>query len=292
MSKQDINIIIQHLRFPFSLYLMPVYLFALNRPDHVPLFPAILLFFILHFLAYPSSNGYNSYMDQDEGSIGGIEKPQKVPRQMFHVTLLLDALALTLTFIFFTMPTFALLVAYILASRAYSYRGIRLKKFPIVGFLTVAFFQGAGVYLMSLYALNEPVAMNAHTLSGFMISLLLISAGYPLTQIYQHKQDKEDNVTTISMILGIRGTFLFSGFLFAVLGVMLFAYQYYYGNGFYGMFMFVIFTSPVVIFFTKWMMEAFKDHDKANFANTMRMNNLGALCLNTYFITQLIGTYN
>lgn len=292
MSKQDIKIIISHLRFPFSLYLMPVYLFALSRPENTPLFPAVLLFVILHLLVYPSSNGYNSYMDQDEGSIGGIKNPKKVPREMFYVTLLLDILAMTLMIIYFNLPSVLLLGAYIIASRAYSYRGIRLKKLPFIGFFTVTFFQGPGVYFMTLYAFHEPVEMDFHSMYGFMISFLVISAGYPLTQIYQHQQDRKDHVTTISMLLGIRGTFLFSGALFAILGVMLMAYQYYYGNGSYGMKMFLLFTIPVVIYFTRWMRQAFRDPGKANYANTMRMNNLGALCMNAFFISQLIDTSN
>ena len=36
---------------------------------------AALIFVILHILVYPASNGYNSYMDRDEGSIGGLKNP-------------------------------------------------------------------------------------------------------------------------------------------------------------------------------------------------------------------------
>ena len=39
---------------------------------------------------------------------------------------------------------------------------------------------------------------------------------YPLTQIYQHQADADDGVTTISMKLGIRGTFYFSVVMYLI----------------------------------------------------------------------------
>src|SRR5215203_4561914 len=48
---------IQLLRFHFSLFLLPVYLFALSQAPTIDLKNAVLSFFILHLLVYPSSNG-------------------------------------------------------------------------------------------------------------------------------------------------------------------------------------------------------------------------------------------
>ena len=92
------------------------------------LFDVIMLFIILHLLVYPSSNGYNSLMDKDEGSIAGVKDPSALPTQMFAISIIFDALALALTFLYFDHWSMLFLLAYILASRAYSYRQIRLKK--------------------------------------------------------------------------------------------------------------------------------------------------------------------
>ncbi|MEI9909122.1 MAG: hypothetical protein WDO71_05315 [Bacteroidota bacterium] len=43
---------------------------------------------------------------------------------------------------------------YIGASKAYSYRGIRLKKFPVIGYLTVIIFQGALTFWIVYYGSN------------------------------------------------------------------------------------------------------------------------------------------
>ena len=87
---------IQLLRFHFSFFLMPVYWFALSQVVRPNAGRALLIFIILHILIYPSSNGFNSYMDRDEGSIGGLKSPLQPTRQLLYVSLIMDGLALIL----------------------------------------------------------------------------------------------------------------------------------------------------------------------------------------------------
>src|SRR4051812_13168421 len=87
---------VQLLRFHFSFFLLPVYLFALSQVQQPDWGRALLIFFILHFLVYPASNGYNSYMDRDESSIGGIKVPLPPTRELFHVSVVMDCLAVLL----------------------------------------------------------------------------------------------------------------------------------------------------------------------------------------------------
>ena len=86
---------IKLLRIPFSFFLSPVYFFALAQVPHIDWSRAILIFIILHFLIYPASNGYNSYMDRDTGSIGGLEKPPPPSRQLYLTTIFLDIAGLS-----------------------------------------------------------------------------------------------------------------------------------------------------------------------------------------------------
>lgn len=115
-----------HLRFPFSFFLLPIFLFAWvhSLPGREAVWP---LFLILHLIVYPSSNGFNSLMDRDTESIGGIEHPQPVPKGMYALTLLLDAIAIALAWWLYSAYIAILILSYILASRAYSARSIRLK---------------------------------------------------------------------------------------------------------------------------------------------------------------------
>jgi len=273
---------IQLLRFHFSLFLLPVYLFALSQAPVISVGNALLAFVILHLLVYPSSNGYNSYMDRDESPIGGLASPLQPTKQLFYVSIAMDVLALVLCF--FISATFAVgVLLYILASRAYSYRGIRLKRYPVVGFLTVFFFQGALIFFLTYHAVTA-AALHQTPHLPMLLSSLLIGALYPLTQIYQHEEDRRDGVTTISYRLGKRGTFVFSMILFllATAGMYrLFQQQQRY-NFFW---LYLLYLLPVVLFFLYWMSKVWKNESAADFRNSLRMNLLSTLCTTAFFMT-------
>src|ERR1044071_9614434 len=90
---------IKLLRIPFSFFLSPIYFFALGMCPQIDWPRAILVFIILHFLIYPASNGYNSYMDKDTGPIGGLEKPPAPSRQLYFITIVLDGVGFGLSFL-------------------------------------------------------------------------------------------------------------------------------------------------------------------------------------------------
>jgi 1,4-dihydroxy-2-naphthoate polyprenyltransferase len=273
------------LRFHFSFFLMPVYWFALSQVLSKNWQHAILIFVILHFLVYPSSNGYNSYMDRDEGSIGGLKAPPQPTLQLFYVTLFMDLAAIGLGLLI--SPFFAGGVTlYILASRAYSYRGIRLKKYPVAGYLTVAICQGALVFDM-VFQGSHAIPTTQIPVSAMIGSSLLIGGFYPLTQIYQHQADEKDGVKTISYFLGYKGTFIFAALVY----IMAFASLGFYFFSSLELKEFAVLATslvPVLVYFLAWGAKVWKDRANANFTNTMRMNILASFCTNTGFIIILL----
>jgi 1,4-dihydroxy-2-naphthoate octaprenyltransferase len=272
---------IQLLRFHFSFFLMPVYWYALSQVMDKNWPRAILIFIILHLFVYPSSNGYNSFMDRDKTSIGGIKKPLEPTNQLYTVTIFLDLLAV-LCSCFISVYFMLGIVAYILASKAYSYRGIRLKKYPIIGYLTVIFFQGAVTFFLVYHGSSQYKTLDV-PVSGMVASALLIGGFYPLTQIYQFDADQADGVKTISYLLGYRGTFLFTAivycFAFTVLALDLFSRQEKKE-------FFVLATCmlPILVYFFNWAAKVWRDPASANFLQTMRMNIIASTCTNIGFI--------
>ena len=268
------------LRIPFSFFLMPVFFFAVSQVPTINYSKAFLAFIIIHFIMYPASNGYNSYMDNDEESIGMLEKPPKPTRQLFWLTVFLDVVATIASF--FVSVVFALcILANILASRAYSYRGIRLKKYPYTGFFTVILFQGAVTFFM-VYAGTSTVSTPVPW-TGMLASSLLFGGFYPLTQVYQHEQDIRDGVKTISYKLGINGTFLFSGIMYALSEVVL--YYYFRSKDEVSHFWLLqLFFLPVVIYFFYWWKKVAADRKNANFQFSLKMNFIAATSTNTAFI--------
>ena len=276
---------LQLLRFPFSFFLMPVFWFALSNVTLINLPKTVLIFCIIHLLVYPSSNGYNSYMDRDKGSIGGIEHPLEPERELFYVTLVMDVLACLLSLIISITFTF-LLLCYIVCSRLYSYRGIRLKKYPIIGYITVILNQG-GLLFYLVYAGCAQSAIHQIPWLGILAACFLIGGFYPITQVYQHEADAQDQVLTISRLLGIRGTFIFCSIMYSI--AFIFLFLYYQSNAHANYFLLLqIFFIPVLVYFIKWTFIIWKNAQKADFAHTMKMNWIASGCTNSGFILLLI----
>jgi 1,4-dihydroxy-2-naphthoate polyprenyltransferase len=276
---------IQLLRFHFSFFLMPVYWFALSQTPQINLWHAVLIFIILHLLVYPASNGYNSYMDRDTSSIGGVENPQQPTKQLFYATVLLDICSIIISY-FISMYFFIGIIAYILASRAYSYRGIRLKKYPVIGYLTVVIFQGALTFFLVMHGSSAGKEIDV-PLAGMITAALLIGGFYPLTQIYQHEEDRKDGVISISSMLGYRGTFYFTAIIY-ILAVCFLAFYLISNLQERNFFMIQIFFLPILVYFLCWFRQVLADTRAANFKHTMRMNLLASFCSNSAFITLLI----
>ncbi|HEY4786185.1 MAG TPA: UbiA family prenyltransferase [Bacteroidales bacterium] len=275
---------VKHLRFHFSFYLMPVFLFALSQTGNIRWPQTILSFIILHFLIFPASNGYNSYQDRDETSIGGIKHPPKVNRNLFYVTLLFDITGI-ICGIFISVYFSLMTLIFVLMSRAYSYRGIRLKKYPIIGFLTVFIFQGGFVYLIASSAISHFSFETFFTINQIIcmgIASLFLGSAYPLTQIYQHEADKRDGVISISYKLGYNGTFIFSAVLFSLATILL-IYYFEIKNQQIALFLFSVLMLPVIVKLSVWFNKVRRNTDNANFENTMNMNFITSTCMNLYF---------
>lgn len=279
------------LRIPFSFFLMPLFLLALSQAKEISWAHAVASFVIIHFFIYPASNGYNSYIDKDESSIGGLEKPPAPTKNLFYVTLFLDCTALLLASLFIKWQMALCLGIYILASRAYSAKQIRLKKHPFLGFLTVVVFQGAFTYYMSIYGIStNALPFNQNTIWILLGCSFQIAGAYPLTQIYQYEQDLKDGVTTLSYKLGYKGTFVFTALMFALCNV--FYYLYFKNiNQINSFFIIQLFFIPIVSYFAYWFYAVLKDNNNANFKNTMRMNWIAACCMNCCFIVLFLKNY-
>jgi len=283
---------VKHLRLPFSFFLMPVFLFALSQADTVNWQTTIIAFVIMHLLVFPSSNGYNSFQDRDETSIGGLKHPPKVTQNLYYATLFMDIIGV-LCGLFVSVYFSLLVLTFVLVSRAYSYRKVRLKKYAVIGFLTVFIFQGAFVYLMTATAISTFSFAGFFTLNNIIcmsVASLFIGSIYPLTQIYQHDADKKDGVISISYKLGYIGTFIFSSILFSIAIVFLF-YYFNIKHQQIAMVLFLLIMLPVVIKLGIWFNKVRIDTVNANFENTMAMNLLTSVCMNLYFLVLILNNY-
>lgn len=267
---------------------MPIYWFALSNSHNIRPLSAIAVFAILHVFAYPASNGYNSYYDRDTSSIGGLRNPPGPTRALYWLVLVFDMLAVGLSL--FLSSTFAIMVAvYLLVSKAYSYDGIRLKKYPILSAVVVSVFQGAFVYCAVQVGLGMPYAdiLSIDSLAFAIIATAFLSGSYPLTQVYQHDADARRGDSTLSMKLGLRGTFIFSGAAFLIAGVTLLS-VYACSARWIDIGIFLLLTAPIAIVFLRWARLTVQDANGANFDNAMHMNTVSSIAMSGAFVVMLI----
>lgn len=281
-----------HLRIPFSLYLMPVFCFAAATSPLPELWRLVLIFCIIHFFLYPASNGYNSYFDKDEGSIGGLENPPPVNKELYNVSLGFDAISLLLG-LFIGWKFTLMLLIYGLVSKAYSHPCIRLKKNGLLAWLAAGIFQGGFTYLMVRNGLNSiPEDLGRSTLFPALLSTFMIFGFYPMTQIYQHEEDSKRGDITISYKLGILGTFYFSAFWFALAAI---GFWFYFDKMYLDIvrenwavsinwfWIFLLFMLPLLIYFLLWYLKVRGDKNAANFRFTMLLNKIAAYSLILFF---------
>ena len=274
-----------HLRFPFSFFLLPVYLFAVASVGVVELFPTLLSFVVLHLCIYPASNGFNSWFDQDEQAIGGLKNPPKTHRQLYYYSLGLDGIGILLGLLI--SIEFALFMfVYGMVSKSYSHPSVRLKKRPIAGLLSVSVFQGYFIFLATIHAVGGIDMMGLLEWEWqfpALLSTVLLLGSYPMTQIYQHEEDGERGDLTLSRLLGITGTFIFTALVFT-LAMGGFVYHFFFTIGPNTVVVFVVLMLPTLVFFLWWFVKVMKSQDSANHKYTMRLNMISSTCLNLFFL--------
>lgn len=275
-----------HLRIPFSLFLLPVFLFALSQSGNADPLKTWWVFILIHFFLYPASNGYNSYFDKDEGSIGLLENPPPVDKSLFYTAWIMDLLAIVLALAMnLGIPFAVYLLVYGLFSKAYSHPLIRLKKMPVTSWLVVCFFQGFFTYLATIQCIGAVPLQEMLQLKFLLPALISTSnllAVYPLTQVYQHEEDAQRGDKTYSRLVGLQGTFRNAAIFFTISFVG-FAYYFLHFSTFSNLLILTLCMGPVMGFFIYWWLQVTKDPKSANFKNTMIMNGIAALGLNIFF---------
>jgi 4-hydroxybenzoate polyprenyltransferase len=219
-------------------------------------------------------------MDEDKGSIGGLKNPPPVSRQLYYASIFLDVTGLILCLII-GWEMFLLMTVYICVSKAYSWKKIRLKKFGFTGWLVVMLFQGGYTYLLVNMAVTNDFSLlwfNKQNIECMIIASLLIGGYYPLTQIYQHEEDSDRGDFTISYLLGIKGTFIFTGIIFIIACISAFHYFTFFFQ-IKQFLIFMVFLLPVITYYTYWFREVIIDPVKADFSNAMRITFLSSTCL-------------
>jgi 1,4-dihydroxy-2-naphthoate octaprenyltransferase len=305
------------LRLPYGLILSPVALFALVAVAPLDPLRSLLVLVAIHLFLYPASNGFNSFYDHDRGPIGGLARPPRPTIGLLRASLLLDLGALAIGYL--VSPWLALgLLAYGLASKAYSWDRTRLKARPITSLLLVVLGQGALTYLLVAWWAGSvpvlPANLGLHSgdslwlkgravadflgpvgvlfgnklLFGAGVSTLFLAGLYPLSQVYQHEEDARRGDLTYSRMVGLRGTFVSSALFLglAAAGCAAFFWLFY---SWFSMVVFLVCALPALLVFVLWVRAVGRDPAKASHTWMMRFNVAVVLGLDIFLVLALVG---
>jgi len=274
----------KHLRIPFSLYLMPVFAFAACQYPFADIPTLILSFVAIHAFLYPSDNGYTSYFEKKPDTSSPVQVT--IRPALLRLSIAFELCGLLIAF-YISREFAVMLLIYGLVSKSLYFPAIRLKRFGFFTLLLVALLQGGFAYLMSTLALHH---LHLHELLEvkYMLPAALCSGMilgfYPLTQIYQHKYDREHGNKTASLILGVNGTFIFCAVVFFLGNAGFYLYFLHYFKGVIFFILFQVFLSPLYAYFLLWYFAWIVDDSEANFHNAMLLNKIAAACLMSFFI--------
>jgi len=89
------------------------------------------------------------------------------------------------------------------------------------------------------------------------------------------------------MLLGVRGSFIFTGIVYSV-AMLLMTWYFFITLQIREFYILATCMLPILVYFLIWAVKVWKDPAQANFTHTMRMNLLASLCTNAGFIAVLI----
>ena len=182
-----------------------------------------------------------------------------------------------------------LILVYTLVSKAYSYDKIRLKRYPIGSTLVVTLFQGFFMFLttqLGVIGEDSRILFSEENLTLAVCSSLFLLGSYPITQVYQHEEDASRGDKTLSLMLGIKGTFVFSSIAFLI-GSIAMGWTFIQQSNVNDFYLFLILGAPILLYFGLWFRKVLRDEREANFKQTMRMNMISSLSLSAAFILMM-----
>lgn len=199
-----------HLRLHFQLLLAPIFLWGYLLTD-TPLSRQFWFAFLaFHLFLYGGTTAFNSYYDQDEGPVGGLESPPPAIPALLPFSLIWQTIG-ALFAALVNLPFLMIYLVIFVMGAAYSHPRLRWKSRPFAGLLTVAIGQGILAGLGGwVSAYGGWITPDGLTWLGIVAVALITTGFYPITQIYQVDEDLARGDLTFAAWAGPRGTFAFA----------------------------------------------------------------------------------
>lgn len=204
-----------HLRLHYQLLLAPIFLWGYLLVGSQPDRTFWLAFLAFHIFLYGGTTAFNSYYDRDEGPVGGLARPPLPVASLLPFSLIMQAIGARLA-AFVNRPFLLIYLIIFVLGTAYSHPRARFKGRPLAGLLTVGIGQGVLAALGGWVAAQPDLTFLDLTRVSLLdwvgiVAVALVTVGfYPITQIYQIKEDLARGDLTFAAWVGPQATFRFA----------------------------------------------------------------------------------
>ena len=206
-----------HLRLNFQAILAPIFLWGFLLAQGQWGWRLVVGFLATHIALYGGITALNSYYDRDEGPVGGLWQPPPWRPALLPFAWAVQALGLLAVLPLGVGMTLTYL-AMVALSVAYSHPAIRLKKYALGALAVIAVGQGVLGFLTGWFSATPSTAgllTFDHVVAILGITLATVGL-YPLTHIYQVREDAARGDVTFAVRWGPNKAFLFAQASFSV----------------------------------------------------------------------------
>lgn len=156
-------------------------------------------FFVIHLLLFGGATAYNSFWDRDEGPIGGLRNPPALAdwARPASVGLQFSGLILSIPMGLIYMVFYALSM---LLFWLYSHPSTRWKGHPWLSMLAIGVSTGTNSVIFGYLAAGGPLSL--YIILPAAGAALMILSMYPISQIFQLREDKKRGDRTYVVVNG------------------------------------------------------------------------------------------
>lgn len=193
-----------HLRLGYNFLILsaPYFLGAIYNRGVSDISIFIYGFLLIYILLFGGANAYNSYIDKDNGPIGGLEHPPKMSVWMYWASWVIQIIGLCLSFNMGS--TFAALFGFsIILFWVYSGTYFRFKSKPLLSFIVIGISTVINIVYMGFLAAGAAFFSPDIILGAFGAACVVLSM-YPFSQAYQIDEDAKRGDTTFAVRYGLQ----------------------------------------------------------------------------------------
>lgn len=150
---------------------------------------------------------FNTHYDQDEGDIGFLNSPPKIPKHLNLFAWALFILGGIISF-YINNPFFFAYLFFAIFGILYSMPPIRLRNIIGADLVVNVILYGFLTPLAGFLSVNQHPEPYVYFIFGIMG--MLLGSGHPLTQLYQYDEDKKKDNKNMTVTLGKKKAILVS----------------------------------------------------------------------------------